>query len=184
MVQSKLKDKTPKQKGPGRPKDESKSQAIMDAAGKLFMSKGMAHVTMDDIAAEAGVSKLTIYNHMGTKEELFETMLRNRCESHMNEALFEGLDCQDVRADLEKIGHGFIDIIYSPEALAMHRTVMSEARNGQEIPTLFYNTAPQRVFDYLEKYLARLEKNSMFKFSDKRRAADIFFSLFQGDTHT
>ena len=53
--------------GPGRPKDPGKRAAILDAAKRLFVSQGFERVSMDQIAAEAGVSKLTVYSHFGDK---------------------------------------------------------------------------------------------------------------------
>ena len=46
--------------GPGRPKDPAKRRAILDAAKELFVRNGYASTSMDAVAAEAGVSKLTV----------------------------------------------------------------------------------------------------------------------------
>ena len=62
---------TPRPAGPGRPKDLGKRAAILDAAKRLFLVQGFTGVSMDQIAAEAGVSKLTVYSHFGDKESLF-----------------------------------------------------------------------------------------------------------------
>ena len=57
--------------GPGRPKDLAKRAAILEAAKQLFLEQGYQGVSMDQIAATAGVSKLTVYSHFGDKETLF-----------------------------------------------------------------------------------------------------------------
>ncbi|WP_330970248.1 TetR/AcrR family transcriptional regulator, partial [Lysobacter sp. A3-1-A15] len=57
--------------GPGRPKDLAKRAAILDAAKSMFTQYGFGGASMDQIAAEAGVSKLTVYSHFGDKETLF-----------------------------------------------------------------------------------------------------------------
>ncbi len=54
--------------GPGRPKDLGKRAAILEAAKVLFIEQGYTGVSMDAIAAQAGVSKLTVYSHFGDKE--------------------------------------------------------------------------------------------------------------------
>ena len=54
--------------GPGRPKDPAKRLAILEAAKRLFMQNGYDGSSMDAIAAEAGVSKLTVYSHFTDKE--------------------------------------------------------------------------------------------------------------------
>lgn len=47
-------------------------QKILHTAGSLFLSLGVKSVTMDDIAAEMGISKKTIYEYYSTKEELVQ----------------------------------------------------------------------------------------------------------------
>lgn len=46
-------------------------QGISDAATRLFEARGFEAVTLADIAAAADVSVKTIWNHFGSKEELF-----------------------------------------------------------------------------------------------------------------
>jgi predicted transcriptional regulator len=45
-------------------------EKILHKAAEMFLSLGFKSVTMDDIAAEMGVSKKTIYNHFSNKTEL------------------------------------------------------------------------------------------------------------------
>src|SRR5450432_1993426 len=54
----------------GRPRSEKASQAILDAAADLLLENGLAAVSMDAVAARAGVSKATIYRWWPTKETL------------------------------------------------------------------------------------------------------------------
>ena len=56
----------------GRPIDQEKRAAIRKAAGHLFFTRGLDAVRLEDIAREAGVSKMTIYNAFGDKEGLFD----------------------------------------------------------------------------------------------------------------
>ncbi|HEY9371064.1 TetR/AcrR family transcriptional regulator [Streptomyces sp.] len=51
-----------------------KRQDIVRAARTLFLREGFG-VGMDAIAAEAGVSKVTVYNHFGSKEALFTAVV-------------------------------------------------------------------------------------------------------------
>jgi AcrR family transcriptional regulator len=54
----------------GRPRSEEASNAILSAAAELLLERGLAAVTMDAVAARAGVSKATIYRWWPTKETL------------------------------------------------------------------------------------------------------------------
>ncbi|WP_395361724.1 TetR/AcrR family transcriptional regulator [Streptomyces sp. YH02] len=59
---------------PTGPRAARKRQAIVRAARDLFLREGFG-VGMDAIAAEAGVSKVTVYNHFGSKEALFTAVV-------------------------------------------------------------------------------------------------------------
>ncbi len=50
-------------------------QRIIDGASKLFLTKGIKCVRMDDIAHELGVSKRTIYEHFADKDQLLRNCL-------------------------------------------------------------------------------------------------------------
>jgi AcrR family transcriptional regulator len=65
--------------GRGRPVggSEQKRTAIVAAALRLFLRDGFERTSVDAIAAEAGVSKRTIYNHYGDKESLFLSVIED-----------------------------------------------------------------------------------------------------------
>jgi AcrR family transcriptional regulator len=54
----------------GRPRSEKASRGILEAAADLLLENGLAAVSMDAVAARAGVSKATIYRWWPTKETL------------------------------------------------------------------------------------------------------------------
>ncbi|MDB6444199.1 MULTISPECIES: TetR/AcrR family transcriptional regulator [Pseudomonas] len=54
---------------------DRKREAILEAAIAEFRSSGFDITSMDKIAATAGVSKRTVYNHFPSKEELFAEIL-------------------------------------------------------------------------------------------------------------
>jgi AcrR family transcriptional regulator len=53
------------------PRSTKKRRAIVEAARALFLRKGYVATSMDEIAADAGVSKQTVYSHFADKEGLF-----------------------------------------------------------------------------------------------------------------
>lgn len=60
---------------------DRKRQAIVEAAIAEFRASGFEATSMDKIAASAGVSKRTVYNHFPSKDELFAQILHQLWDS-------------------------------------------------------------------------------------------------------
>ncbi|MGW1253241.1 TetR/AcrR family transcriptional regulator [Streptomyces sp. NPDC002535] len=74
---------------PTGPRAARKRQAIVRAARDLFLREGFG-VGMDAIAAEAGVSKVTVYNHFGSKEALFTAVVAGGLDEPLGEGRQSG----------------------------------------------------------------------------------------------
>ncbi|MEJ6981742.1 helix-turn-helix domain-containing protein [Pedobacter sp. P351] len=55
-------------------KDKSTEERILEAAKKVFVSKGMAGARMQDIADEAGINKALLHYYFRSKDKLFEVI--------------------------------------------------------------------------------------------------------------
>lgn len=175
---------TEKRNPVGRPENLEKKAAILSAAVELFTSHGFDGVTMDAVAKRANVSKATVYNHYGNKDQLFQITICESCELYLNAAFFQKLTGDNPYEELQEIGIAFGQLIYSPEAVALNRIVTSESVREPKISKLFYESAPEQVFAQLEHYLSMLEAKQQLSFPNIHRAADIFFSLFRGERYT
>ena len=60
---------------------DRKRAAVIDAAIQEFLAAGFDATSMDRVAARAGVSKRTVYNHFPSKEALFAAILRKLWDS-------------------------------------------------------------------------------------------------------
>ena len=59
----------------------SSTDAVVDAATRVFLRKGYRSTTIDDIAREAGISKPTVYQYAESKQWLLDEIVRIMCES-------------------------------------------------------------------------------------------------------
>jgi TetR/AcrR family transcriptional repressor of mexJK operon len=169
--------------GPGRPKDLEKRAAILDAAKRLFPLSGFEGTSMDAIAAEAGVSKLTVYSHFTDKETLFFAAIRARCEEQMPATLFDVDPEGPVRRQLEAIGHAFVRMVMTPDAVALNRLLNARAGASPKLVQLFWDAGPKRVQAGFQHFLHSEVAAGQLDIDDVPRASAQFFALLKGEFH-
>ncbi|WP_210643032.1 MULTISPECIES: TetR/AcrR family transcriptional regulator [unclassified Pseudomonas] len=166
--------------GPGRPKDLAKRQAILDAAKRLFVSMGYASTSMDAVATEAGVSKLTVYSHFTDKETLFSAAVMAKCEEQLPTLFFEWPDGVPIEKVLLNIARGFNQLINSDESLNLHRLIMALGSQDPKLSTIFYEAGPQRMLSGMERLLTKVHQSGALCIDKPRNAAEHFFCLIKG----
>ena len=173
--------------GPGRPKDLAKRAAILDAAKRMFVCHGFDGVSMDQIAAEAGVSKLTVYSHFGDKESLFAAAVKSHCENLLPSSLFAPSPGTPLRQRLLDIARAFYAMVSSPEAVAGHRMLCTPQLAGTALSRMFWEAGPQRVHDEFTALLQRRTATGALDLGPDpqslHRAATQFFALLKGEPH-
>lgn len=166
--------------GPGRPKDPAKRLAILEAAKRLFMQNGYDGSSMDAIAAEAGVSKLTVYSHFTDKETLFACAVESKCSEQLPPPFFELRADMAIDKALLAIGRGFNSLINSEESIAMMRLVITQAVQNTPMAELFYSAGPHRMLLAMEHLLEQANALGQLQVEHPQRAAEHFFSLIKG----
>mgnify|MGYP003617491029 FL=1 len=166
--------------GPGRPKDLAKRQAILDAAKILFLSHGYANTSMDAVASEAGVSKLTVYSHFNDKETLFSAAVMAKCEEQLPTLFFELPEGVSVETVLLNIARGFHHLINSDESLNLHRLIMALGSQDPKLSLIFFEAGPQRMLQGMERLLTKVDQSGVLSIDKPRNAAEHFFCLLKG----
>ncbi len=172
-----------KSAGPGRPKDMGKRAAILEAAKRMFTQHGFDGASMDQIAAEAGVSKLTVYSHFGDKDALFLAAVESHCDQSLPSTLFEPSPGTPLRERLMDIAQSFYSMVSAPEAIAGHRMLCSPQMANSGLPKLFWAAGPMRVQSDFAALLERRIAAGELDIADVPRAAGQFFSLLKGEPH-
>lgn len=166
--------------GPGRPKDLEKKKAILEAAKCLFVRNGYGNSSMNAIAAEAGVSKLTVYSHFTDKETLFATAVKSKCEEQLPPLFFEFNPAIPVETALLVIGRAFYHLVNSEESIALHRLMVTQATHNPKLSQLFYEAGPQRVVIAMEHLLEQIHAAHQLHIDNPRSAAEHFLGLIKG----
>ena len=161
----------------------SKRAAILEAARQRFTQDGFDGVSMDQIAAAAGVSKLTVYSHYGDKGALFVAVVKSHCEQQLPSALFEPMLQVPLRERLLTIAQAFYAMISSPDAVAGHRMLCTPQLAHSPLPQLFWEAGPRRVQSDFAALLQRRIAAGELDILDVARAASQFFTLLKGEPH-
>jgi TetR/AcrR family transcriptional regulator, mexJK operon transcriptional repressor len=157
-----------------------KGEAIAQAALRLFLRDGYERTSVDAIAAEAGVSKRTIYNRYGDKENLFLSVLRDTYNAMMvtlREIVGKHLDdVTDVQQDLTAFA---LEVAHSmttaPDRIALVRLIMSEA---PFFPSLIRaEQMPLTMHGSVSASLARLAGDGRLAIADPTEAAEHLIAL-------
>jgi AcrR family transcriptional regulator len=146
----------------------AKRQAIMDAAADVFLREGYPRASVDTIAAAAGVSKQTVYNHFGDKDNLLVTValaiqdeVLDRQQALLDAAFpdFERLrDPARLRAELVDLTAAWVGLIMSERLSALRFLVFSEAEHHPELFKRWMDNGPRRIQPKLGRLLVRLAR--------------------------
>jgi TetR/AcrR family transcriptional repressor of mexJK operon len=117
-----------------------KRAEILRAARPILLRDGLGGTTLDRVAAEGKISKMTLYRHFPSKEALFEGLVTAMCE-YMREGLENAPSANADKSVAKKLAdelRAFTSALIEPDALALYRLIVAD---GWRFPDL------SRVFD-------------------------------------
>src|SRR3954454_17586139 len=160
-----------------------KGEIVLAAAERAFLAAGFGAVTMDAIAREAGVSKATVYAHYMSKEALFGAVIARLSERRFYGFSVEALDPVDIKASLTAIAIRFLDLVLSPEAIALNRIIIAEVIRFPALGAVFWQAGPERTRAQIEGFLRRAAASGSLAITNPRLAAEQFVALTRGEIH-
>lgn len=160
-----------------------KAEAVLAAAERAFLAAGFGAVTMDAIAREACVSKATVYAHHASKETLFGAVIARLSERRFHSFSVEALDPVDIEASLTAIATRFLDLVLSPEAIALNRVIIAEVGRFPALGAVFWDAGPERTRMQIEGFLRRAAAAGSLAIANPRLAAEQFVALARGEIH-
>lgn len=168
---------TPSRRVPTGERAARKRAAIVLAARQQFLEHGFG-AGMDQIAAEAGVSKVTVYNHFAGKEELFNEVVTDALEQALGQtvrALTDRLRASDdLRDILIATARKWVEGIVQPEVLALRALITAESRRFPELGRAWRRNGPDR---FAEPLAAALGARDDLEIADMDVALIQFYAL-------
>lgn len=114
------------ERGPGRPRDERVTGAALGAVIELMTEQGIGAVTMDAVAARAGVSKPALYRRWPTKQALITAA----AETRIGELSVPELG--DFRAELREVLNARLAAYRQPGTDRLLAELIAAAMNNDE----------------------------------------------------
>jgi len=164
----------------------AKRKSILEAAAEVFCRQGFTGASIDEIAAEACVSRQTVYNHYREKENLFTAVVEDVMD-RANAMLFTTLSTfpekpdnleDDLIAFAVRLSH---NCICNQDGKFLRKLVQSE---GERYPHLFESWrqhGPGKIGTALAALFARLAHKGLLQIDDFDVAARQFLALVNAD---
>jgi len=159
---------------------DTKRQAILDTAYRLFQTQGFDKTSVSEITARVGGSKATIYSHFTSKEELFVECMMAATEDYIvNVTTLLDVSGSDPGAVLRLYGRRVLSFVCSSDMVSVRRLLIAEA-NRFGIGKIYYAkiTALRALVAAL---LSRFMATGALRTEDPQLAADHLRALLEAE---
>ena len=158
--------------------DESKTEAILDAASALFSEQG-GGVSMEAIARRAGVSRQTLYNRFPSKLEIGRALASRRSDA-ISAPLRDGGDPETVLTTLAAV---LLDKIIGEDGKASMRGVALMSPHAPDVALAIYEAGPRESLRRLSAWLSEQDRKGALSVPDPDLAAEMFAGMVLGHGH-
>jgi len=160
----------------------SKRDRILSAALAVFCREGYSGASIDMIAAEAGVSRQTVYNHVGDKENLFVAIVTDITE-RSNADIFRTLATfpdrsENLEAELVAFGLRLVQgCLCDRNSKALLRLIHLEGRRYPELFAFWRQNGPAFAESAIAARFQRMARDGALQIEDPALAARQFVAL-------
>ena len=153
----------------------AKEASILTAALKIFAQSGYSGASMEAIAAEAGITKPTLYQYFDSKERLFTAMMAQKRDDML--LAFEHPLPGNLVAQLHGFAWAYAGTVMRPDMLALARLIIGEVQRFPEVGRAYQASGPDRVLAGMMHYLTAQRDAGRLSFDDAELAAQDLWGL-------
>lgn len=164
-----------------RPRLAARRRAFLEAATAVFLKKGYANATLDDVIARSGGSRQTLYALFGGKQGLFEALVAERSDKIFAPFRAEGLLDRPPDEVLVEVGIRFLETVTTPDALGVYRLVVAEGVFMRELAERFWEVGPGHTRALLAGYFEEQTRRGTLRLQDPEQAASQFLGMLLGN---
>ncbi len=149
------------------PRARAKRDQILSGARSVFLRDGFAAASTEAIAAEARVSKRTLYAYYPSKEELFVDVLRKLTIENPQIRALERIeelspgDREELRRDLLGLARKILTGMMQPDYQALLRTTIADSHRFPQLGGLFRASVPERAMRSFSVFIERTRRRGV-----------------------
>jgi TetR/AcrR family transcriptional regulator, mexJK operon transcriptional repressor len=166
----------------GRPPGRTGRELLAEARA-VFLDRGYAATTMDDVAARARISKSSLYREHPSKSALYAAVVSDWAASG-RDAMRPSLERLEqnpvVERGLTEFAEILLGAILSPAVVEMRRLVINEAKSQPQVAATYLQESWNRNVAALAWTFDRLRERGSLNVDDTRAAAEDFTWLLVG----
>lgn len=166
-----------------RTHSNTKREAILDGARRVFLAHGYSGTSMEAIAEAAPVAKPTLYSYFGNKHDLFAAVVVGQCDTLFSTLSEASLKHPDPMDGLRAIAEEFVALIYSSESLALYRLLIAEQAHFPELGEQVYRASAEPMIEMLARYLEKLGPRGLIHIEDAKVSSELFLGMLHGVSH-
>jgi TetR/AcrR family transcriptional repressor of mexJK operon len=163
------------------PRAKAKRDQILAGARRVFLRDGFAAASTDAIAAEAKVSKRTLYVYYPSKEDLFADVLRKLTIENPQTRALESMEemspenREELRGGLLALAQKIVTTMMEPDYLALLRTTIADIHRFPQLAGLFRATVPERAMSSFAVFIERTRERGVIRKDVNGEAAARMF---------
>lgn len=161
-----------------------KRRQILAGAREVFRETGFERTSVDQIAARAGVSKATVYNHFHDKKALYVAYLSEEADTLRDSVrcmLLRSEPVGEVAVALQGVGERLLGLFLDPTIVGFYRNTSAEIERFPELGPLLFDRGPAAMYAVITDYLRRWHEHGALRIPDLDTAAVQFVMLCHGD---
>lgn len=153
--------------------------ALIAAARRAFVAKGVERTSLDDIIAEAGGSRRNIYNQFGGKDGLVDAVVESILEDAARIAETPFRPGAPPRDWLIAVGEAFTRRMLDPDIIAVLRHFIGRGGASAEDAERLWQVGPARMHRALATWLAIQEREGRLAIPDIDRASVLLPTMWR-----
>ncbi len=165
---------------PKRIRGVAKRDAILSAAWDVFREVGYAQASMDEITRRAGGSKMSVYAHFGSKDALFEAVVRWRAEIVAASYSVATAPTKGIEKAITALATAIATGMTSGAVQDLHRVALSALPAGNKIGKLLYEHGTLRVIRGTAAIIEAHMESGELTADEPMAAAEALFGLLLG----